>query len=242
MRYNPLGTDEVRQYVLDTYVLRHARGAWYVAGRDHRTEHVPLFNLSRVARLRDTYEGLRPGQALGLSGQPAVAAGFCGQSADIPRSARRPPAAARHRPALRCPAPGRLRRSGIRLRRQGPPPDQTLLVPRLPRQTRRRLLGQPAAVAGCRRGVAAYWLTPRIVRLTFFRFLRGVSPAAAVFARGVRCLGRFSPIVSDPFASQRFVGYNLLRGKPCRTTGLCIGLVSMGEAGLLFWQVPERGA
>ena len=48
MRYSPLGTDEVRQYVLDPYILRYARIAWYVTGRDHRTEHVPLFNLSRV--------------------------------------------------------------------------------------------------------------------------------------------------------------------------------------------------
>lgn len=56
MRYSPLGTDEVRQYVLDPYILRHARGAWYVAGRDHRTGHVPLFNLSRIRAVEPTAE------------------------------------------------------------------------------------------------------------------------------------------------------------------------------------------
>jgi proteasome accessory factor B len=56
MRYGRLGDDEPREYVLDPYILRRARGAWYVAGRDHRTGHVPLFNLSRVRAVEPTAE------------------------------------------------------------------------------------------------------------------------------------------------------------------------------------------
>ena len=47
IRYAPLGRAE-REYVLDPYVLRHMRGAWYLAARDHRSGQVPLFNVSRI--------------------------------------------------------------------------------------------------------------------------------------------------------------------------------------------------
>jgi proteasome accessory factor B len=54
LSYHPLDRDEPREYVVDPYVLRQARGAWYLAGRDHRSGHVPLFNLSRVRRAEPT--------------------------------------------------------------------------------------------------------------------------------------------------------------------------------------------
>ena len=54
MTYYALWRDEVREYTIDPYVLRHARGAWYLAARDHRTDHVPLFNVSRIRRIEPT--------------------------------------------------------------------------------------------------------------------------------------------------------------------------------------------
>jgi len=39
----------------------------------------------------------------------------------------------------------------------------------------------------------------RSSRKIFFRFLQGISPAAAIFARGVRCLGRFPFFFVDRF-------------------------------------------
>ncbi|MBE3050167.1 transcriptional regulator [Candidatus Bathyarchaeota archaeon] len=54
MEYRRLGDSKPRSYTLDPYILRRARGAWYLAGRDHRSGHVPLFNLSRVRQVEPT--------------------------------------------------------------------------------------------------------------------------------------------------------------------------------------------
>jgi len=54
LAYRPLGRSKARRYVLDPYVLRRARGAWYLIGRDHRSGNVPMFNLSRVERVEPT--------------------------------------------------------------------------------------------------------------------------------------------------------------------------------------------
>jgi len=54
MEYSPLGRQRSRQYEIDPYILRRARGAWYMAGRDHRSGHVPLFNLVRIRRVEPT--------------------------------------------------------------------------------------------------------------------------------------------------------------------------------------------
>ena len=48
MKYQPLGAQRPREYTVDPYVLRRMRGAWYMAARDHRSGHVPLFNLMRI--------------------------------------------------------------------------------------------------------------------------------------------------------------------------------------------------
>ncbi len=53
--YTPLGRAE-REYVLDPYVLRQMRGAWYLAARDHRSSQVPLFNVSRIRSANATGE------------------------------------------------------------------------------------------------------------------------------------------------------------------------------------------
>jgi predicted DNA-binding transcriptional regulator YafY len=39
---------------VDPYLLRRARGAWYLAGKDHRSGQVPLFNLSRILKVEPT--------------------------------------------------------------------------------------------------------------------------------------------------------------------------------------------
>jgi len=54
--YRPLGQDNPRQYVLDPYLVRRARGAWYLVGRDHRSGHVPIFNLTRMQKVEPTGE------------------------------------------------------------------------------------------------------------------------------------------------------------------------------------------
>jgi len=54
IQYYALGRGETRSYVIDPYVLRRARGAWYVAGRDHRSGRIPLFNLTRIRSVRPT--------------------------------------------------------------------------------------------------------------------------------------------------------------------------------------------
>lgn len=54
VEYLRLGDTKPRHYTLDPYVLRRARGAWYLAGRDHKSGHVPLFNLSRVRGVEPT--------------------------------------------------------------------------------------------------------------------------------------------------------------------------------------------
>lgn len=52
--YCRLGADERRPYRVDPYVLRRMQGAWYLAGRDHRSGHVPLFSLSRMSEVQPT--------------------------------------------------------------------------------------------------------------------------------------------------------------------------------------------
>jgi len=54
MTYRPLARPHPKQYVLDPYVLRRARGAWYLVGRDHRSGHVPIFHLSRIEKVAPT--------------------------------------------------------------------------------------------------------------------------------------------------------------------------------------------
>ena len=54
MDYQGLGRDRPRQYTVDPYILRHARGAWYLAAREHRSGQVPLYNVSRIRRVRPT--------------------------------------------------------------------------------------------------------------------------------------------------------------------------------------------
>jgi len=56
MTYFVLDRGKEKQYTLDPYVLRRARGAWYLAARDHATGHVPLFNLSRIRNIEPTGE------------------------------------------------------------------------------------------------------------------------------------------------------------------------------------------
>jgi predicted DNA-binding transcriptional regulator YafY len=46
--YHPLQKDDARTYVIDPYVLRQSHGAWYLAGRDHRSGYIPMFNVSRM--------------------------------------------------------------------------------------------------------------------------------------------------------------------------------------------------
>jgi len=54
IRYQPLGRAEAREYLVDPYILRRARGAWYLAARDHRSGIVPLFNLTRTRSAEQT--------------------------------------------------------------------------------------------------------------------------------------------------------------------------------------------
>lgn len=54
MSYRPLGAGQPREYTVDAYLLRRARGAWYLASKDHRSGYVPLFNLSRVQSAEPT--------------------------------------------------------------------------------------------------------------------------------------------------------------------------------------------
>ena len=54
MTYYALGRDQTRTYTIDPYVLRQARGAWYLAGWDHGREQVPLFNVTRIRRVKPT--------------------------------------------------------------------------------------------------------------------------------------------------------------------------------------------
>ena len=52
MDYHVLGRDRRTTREVDPYVLRAVRGVWYLAGRDHLYGQVPLFNLSRVTRIK----------------------------------------------------------------------------------------------------------------------------------------------------------------------------------------------
>jgi proteasome accessory factor B len=52
--YRPQWADAPRVYRVDPYVLRRMQGAWYLVGRDHRSDYVPLFNLTRMTKVSVT--------------------------------------------------------------------------------------------------------------------------------------------------------------------------------------------
>jgi proteasome accessory factor B len=54
MRYYALKRNEERTYTIDPYLLRQARGAWYLVGRDHGNGQIPMFNLSRIREIEPT--------------------------------------------------------------------------------------------------------------------------------------------------------------------------------------------
>ena len=54
MRYHAIYKDEVQERKVDPYLLRCYRGDWYLIGHDHRTGHIPIFNLARIRELRKT--------------------------------------------------------------------------------------------------------------------------------------------------------------------------------------------
>lgn len=54
LTYTPLNKAREAQYTVDPYIIRRSRGAWYLAGKDHRSGHVPVFNLARVRAVRPT--------------------------------------------------------------------------------------------------------------------------------------------------------------------------------------------
>jgi len=54
MTYRPLASEETKEYTVDPYILRRARGAWYLAARDHRSGRIPLFNVTRVRTVEST--------------------------------------------------------------------------------------------------------------------------------------------------------------------------------------------
>jgi predicted DNA-binding transcriptional regulator YafY len=43
-----------KDYVLDPYVLRRARGAWYLVGRSHDDGRIPILNVSRIRHVAPT--------------------------------------------------------------------------------------------------------------------------------------------------------------------------------------------
>jgi len=49
-----LDTLLIKDYVIDPYALRLYRGAWYLAGFDHKSGRVPMFNLSRMKKAEAT--------------------------------------------------------------------------------------------------------------------------------------------------------------------------------------------
>jgi len=54
MSYRPLGRPSPRRYELDPYMLRRARGAWYLIAREHRSGRVPMFNVCRIEKVEPT--------------------------------------------------------------------------------------------------------------------------------------------------------------------------------------------
>ena len=54
MRYHVLYRDEIQEREVDPYLLRCYRGDWYLIGHDHRTGHIPIFNIARIKALRKT--------------------------------------------------------------------------------------------------------------------------------------------------------------------------------------------
>jgi len=53
-RYRSLRRGDKRDFTVDPYVLRRARGAWYLVGRDHGSGYVPMFNVSRIEEVKLT--------------------------------------------------------------------------------------------------------------------------------------------------------------------------------------------
>ena len=54
IRYTRTGHSQSREFTIDPYILRRARGAWYLVGKDHRSGPVTMFNLSRVISVEST--------------------------------------------------------------------------------------------------------------------------------------------------------------------------------------------
>ena len=54
MTYRALERNREKTYTIDPYVLRQARGAWYLAARDRRSGRVPLFNITRIRKIEPT--------------------------------------------------------------------------------------------------------------------------------------------------------------------------------------------
>jgi len=56
MRYHALYRDDAQERKVDPYVLRCFGGDWYLIGHDHRTGHIPVFNIARIRELKKTRE------------------------------------------------------------------------------------------------------------------------------------------------------------------------------------------
>lgn len=56
MTYFAMNRGEDRTYVIDPYLLRQSRGAWYLAAKDHASGRIPLFNLCRIKAIKPTGE------------------------------------------------------------------------------------------------------------------------------------------------------------------------------------------
>jgi len=56
MRYHALYRDEAQERKVDPYLLRCFGGDWYLIGHDHRTGHIPVFNIARIRELKKTRE------------------------------------------------------------------------------------------------------------------------------------------------------------------------------------------
>jgi len=54
MKYHAIYRDEAQEREVDPYLLRCYCGDWYLIGHDHRTGHIPMFNIARIRELRVT--------------------------------------------------------------------------------------------------------------------------------------------------------------------------------------------
>ena len=52
MTYNRLDIGDEKKYKVEPYLLLRRRGAWYLVGRDCKSGHKPMFNLSRIRKLK----------------------------------------------------------------------------------------------------------------------------------------------------------------------------------------------